>query len=254
MKSAIQIGTRSSRLALIQAEWAQEFLSEKFPELSWNVVPLCSPGDRDKASDLMTAADDFFTRDLDQAVLDGSIDCAVHSAKDLPGNLPAGIDGCWLPGGADPRDVLVCRPQFVGQGCHSFQSLPHNNEASLLPVESSLVKRGRDASSTLNGLFDIVVSNPPYIQSEVCQGLDASVREYEPLLALDGGEDGMDLIRPLAKQAAQVLKPGGHLFVEIGYDQGQKTSCTLRGVGFETVRVVKDYAGPDRIVAGSLRA
>jgi len=106
MKSQITIGTRSSRLALIQAESVRELLSEKLPDLKWKVVPLSSPGDRDKAADLVVAPDDFFTRDLDEALLAGTIDCAVHSAKDLPEVLAEGIDG------ADPRDVLVCRKEI----------------------------------------------------------------------------------------------------------------------------------------------
>jgi len=98
--------------------------------------------------------------------------------------------------------------------------------------------------------FDVVVSNPPYIFSKVWKKLDASVKEFEPQLALDGGEEGMDLIVPLVEQAAKVLKPGGGLFLEIGYDQGQEVSCTLNEAGFTNVRVVKDHAGLDRIVTG----
>lgn len=101
--------------------------------------------------------------------------------------------------------------------------------------------------------FDWVVSNPPYIVSAICRNLDASVRDYEPHLALDGGEDGLDLIRPLVVQAARVLKPGGGLFIEIGYDQGTAVSQCLVAAGFEQVRVIPDYAGLDRIVSGSVK-
>ncbi len=115
MKSQINIGTRSSRLALIQAESAQKLFSEKLPDLNWEVVPLSSPGDRDKAADLVSAPGDFFTRDLDEKLLAGEIDCAVHSAKDLPETLASGIGFFWLPNAADPRDVLVYRHPLVGQ-------------------------------------------------------------------------------------------------------------------------------------------
>lgn len=98
--------------------------------------------------------------------------------------------------------------------------------------------------------FDVVVSNPPYIQSCVCQELDSSVRDYEPLSALDGGTDGLDLIRPLAKQAFRSLKPDGGLFLEIGYDQGEAVSDCLKKAGFSHVNITKDYAGNDRIVSG----
>ncbi len=98
--------------------------------------------------------------------------------------------------------------------------------------------------------LDIVVSNPPYILSDVCKTLDPSVRDFEPKLALDGGADGLDLIRMLVKQAARVLKPGGGLFIEIGYDQGLAVSELLEHHGFKQVEIKKDLAGLDRIVVG----
>jgi release factor glutamine methyltransferase len=98
--------------------------------------------------------------------------------------------------------------------------------------------------------FDIVVSNPPYILSDVCKTLDVSVRDFEPELALDGGKDGLDLIHRLAAQAARVLRPGGRLFIEIGYDQGIAALQCLELYGFKQVIIVKDLSGLDRIVAG----
>ncbi len=100
--------------------------------------------------------------------------------------------------------------------------------------------------------LDIIVSNPPYILSEVCKTLDPSVRDFEPRLALDGGRDGLDLIRILVEQAARVLKPGGGLFLEIGYDQGVAVSQCLEKAGFRNIEIRKDLAGLDRIVSGAL--
>ncbi|NOU36627.1 MAG: peptide chain release factor N(5)-glutamine methyltransferase [Kiritimatiellaceae bacterium] len=101
--------------------------------------------------------------------------------------------------------------------------------------------------------LDIVVSNPPYILSGVCKTLDPSVRDFEPKLALDGGADGLDLVRPLVEQAAWVLKPGGGIFLEIGYDQGLAVALILKDAGFQRVEIKKDYAGLDRIVIGFRR-
>ncbi len=115
-------------------------------------------------------------------------------------------------------------------------------------LENNLLDGLDDAS------FDVVVSNPPYIFSRVWETLAPCVRDHEPQLALDGGEDGMDLIRPLVEQAARVLKPGGSLLLEIGYDQGQEVSCALMEAGFQNVRIIKDYAGLDRIVSGSVQS
>ena len=100
--------------------------------------------------------------------------------------------------------------------------------------------------------LDIVVSNPPYIFSKVWKNLEPCVRDFEPQLALDGGADGLDLIRPLVQQAVRVLKLGGGLFLEIGYDQGPAVSQCLENAGFQHVKVQKDFAGLDRIVSGTL--
>ncbi len=99
--------------------------------------------------------------------------------------------------------------------------------------------------------FDIVVSNPPYIFSNVWKTLDVSVKEYEPQLALDGGEDGMDLITPFVEQAAKVLKPGGGLFLEIGCDQRDAVFQCLEQAGFNNVQVIQDHSGLNRIVYGN---
>jgi len=129
-----------------------------------------------------------------------------------------------------------------------FQSLESDLLGAFMVDEaSSLVAQRQDAASTL---FDIVVSNPPYILSNVCKTLDSSVRDFEPKLALDGGADGLDLIRPLVEQTARVLKPGGGLFLEIGYDQGSAVVEILKTAGFQQVEVKKDLAGLDRIVVG----
>jgi release factor glutamine methyltransferase len=113
-------------------------------------------------------------------------------------------------------------------------------------LENNLLD-GFDADS-----FDVVVSNPPYIFSNVWKNLEPCVRDFEPQLALDGGEQGMDLIIPLVEQAARVLKPGGSLFLEIGYDQGLAVFQCLEKAEFENVRIVKDLARHDRVVEGSI--
>ena len=98
--------------------------------------------------------------------------------------------------------------------------------------------------------FDVVVSNPPYIFSNVWKNLEPCVRDFEPQLALDGGEEGMNLIVPLVEQAAKVLKPGGGLLLEIGYDQGEAGFQCLEKSEFQNIRIIKDHSGHDRIVVG----
>lgn len=98
--------------------------------------------------------------------------------------------------------------------------------------------------------FHIITANPPYIPTRVIAGLEPEVREYEPMQALDGREDGLYYYRKLAAQAPGWLEPGGAFYLEIGYDQGEIVAGLLQENGFEQVRVVKDLAGKDRVVRG----
>lgn len=103
---------------------------------------------------------------------------------------------------------------------------------------------------TETGTFDIITSNPPYIPTAVIATLEPEVREHEPMMALDGTEDGLKFYRQIAKEAGAWLKPGGAIYLEIGYDQGEAVSGLLRDAGFDKVRVVKDLPGKDRVVCG----
>ncbi|MFC1467573.1 peptide chain release factor N(5)-glutamine methyltransferase [Verrucomicrobiota bacterium] len=109
-------------------------------------------------------------------------------------------------------------------------------------------------SSLLDGFdpesMDFVVSNPPYITTDVCGQLDRAVREFEPMSALDGGADGLILIRTLVEQAKSVLVPGGWIMMEMGYDQGPALKELLESQGYEEVQIKKDLAGLDRMALG----
>ena len=95
--------------------------------------------------------------------------------------------------------------------------------------------------------YDIIVSNPPYIETDVLETLE--VKKTEPVLALDGGSDGLDFYRSIVKKAPQSLKKGGMLAFEIGYNQGESVTSLL-SVSFRDVKVYKDYGGNDRVVIG----
>jgi release factor glutamine methyltransferase len=97
---------------------------------------------------------------------------------------------------------------------------------------------------------DVIVSNPPYIPSGEIPTLMPEVSEFEPRQALDGGEDGLDCYRRITSQCGEYLKPGGHIFLEIGCDQGNAVSAMLREAGYEEISVVKDLSGNDRVVKG----
>lgn len=100
--------------------------------------------------------------------------------------------------------------------------------------------------------FDIIVSNPPYIRSDVIPTLMEEVRVHEPMGALDGMEDGLFFYRKITAQSKDFLQSGGKLFYEIGYDQGEAVKNIMEAAGFLDVKVIKDFAGLDRVVYGRL--
>ena len=98
--------------------------------------------------------------------------------------------------------------------------------------------------------FSLLLSNPPYIVSRVIPGLDREVSEYEPKMALDGGEDGLVFYRRIAKEAKVVLLPGARLYLEIGYDQGESVKDIFQKEGYEAVEVFPDLSGNPRVLRG----
>ena len=97
--------------------------------------------------------------------------------------------------------------------------------------------------------YDVIVCNPPYIRTDVIETLDPEVKDHEPRKALDGGKDGLDVYRRIAKESGRHLKPHGILALEIGYDQAVDV-VTLLGEGgdFDGARIIKDLDNKDRVI------
>ena len=125
-----------------------------------------------------------------------------------------------------------------------------NSEA--LGIDATFIKSDMFENIPKDERFEIVVSNPPYIRSDVIGTLMSEVKDYEPLLALDGSEDGLKFYRIIADRAPEYLNNGGMLFLEIGYDQGAEVSALLSAAGFMDVEVIKDLSGLDRVVSGRI--
>lgn len=119
-----------------------------------------------------------------------------------------------------------------------------NLDSNVTLVESDLFEK-------IQGTFDVIVSNPPYIRSSVIPGLMDEVKMYEPMLALDGKEDGLFFYRNIIREAKTHLNPDGMLFFEIGHDQREEVVGCMEEEGYRNVYCVKDLAGLDRVVAGS---
>jgi len=123
--------------------------------------------------------------------------------------------------------------------------------AARLGTESRLDFACADFATLQAGPFDLVVSNPPYIASGVIGTLDPDVADFEPGLALDGGADGLDAYRAIARALPALLARRGLAMFEIGWDQASPVSQILQNQGFAVQRVVKDLAGNDRVIVAS---
>ena len=119
-----------------------------------------------------------------------------------------------------------------------------DNHVSVQFFESDLLEQ-------VPGRFDMIVSNPPYIEDDVILGLEPEVKDNEPMLALSGGKDGLIFYRRLT-ETAKIIKSGRALFVEIGYNQWEAVAELFRANGFSKPTLVRDLAGLDRVVWGVL--
>lgn len=120
--------------------------------------------------------------------------------------------------------------------------------AKKLQIETDFLKS--DLFADVYDTYDMIVSNPPYIRTEVIKGLQEEVKNHDPMLALDGKEDGLYFYRRIVDESRAYLTKGGTLFFEIGHDQAEDVSEIMNAAGFQNVAVKKDLAGLDRVVFG----
>lgn len=171
------------------------------------------------------------------------------------------------------HDGMRILDMCTGSGCILLSLLHYSNDCEGLGVDLSaeaLEVAGRNVLKVLTpekaehahflqsdlfekveGKFEIIVSNPPYIASAEVDRLMPEVRDHEPRMALDGTEDGLYFYCRIIEEAGKHLVSSGMLFFEIGYDQGQAVSELMRTEGYCDVQVVQDYAGLDRVVFGT---
>ena len=122
--------------------------------------------------------------------------------------------------------------------------------ASINDAEIRLIKS--DLFKDIEGSFDVIVSNPPYIPTEEIETLSPEVRDHDPRMALDGGSDGLDIYRRIVSECKRVLKSGGRLYMEMGFDQAGAVGGLMENAGFRDIEVVKDLAEKDRVIFGTL--
>ena len=118
--------------------------------------------------------------------------------------------------------------------------------ATYLGISDRVEWMQSDWLANVEGTFDIVISNPPYIPSLDIHELSATVQSYDPLKALDGGEDGLDAYRHLAEHLPSIIKENTLIILEIGYDQGESVPALFKASGYNIVTLEKDYGGNPR--------
>lgn len=138
----------------------------------------------------------------------------------------------------------------VGVGCDiSKEALAvAENNAKALGLKGTWIQS--DLFENIEGRFEIIVSNPPYIPTGVIATLMEEVRSHEPIMALDGREDGLYFYRKIIDEAGSYLYPGGMLFFEIGCEQAAEVKALMEKAAYQEVTVCKDLAGLDRVVYG----
>lgn len=146
--------------------------------------------------------------------------------------------------------VLKNAPELTGMGSDISKTalLVAKENAKLHEVDAEWVRS--DLFDNITENFDVIMANPPYIPTGEILSLMPEVRDFEPENALDGGADGLDFYRKIAGQVKDYLNPGGYVYMEIGYDQGEAVSELMRNAGFTEVEVIKDLARNDRVVKG----
>lgn len=146
--------------------------------------------------------------------------------------------------------VLKNAPELTGMGSDISKTalLVAKENAKLHEGDAEWVRS--DLFDNITETFDVIMANPPYIPTGEILSLMPEVRDFEPENALDGGADGLDFYRKIAGQVKDYLNPGGYVYMEIGYDQGEAVSELMRNAGFTEVEVIKDLARNDRVVKG----
>lgn len=165
------------------------------------------------------------------------------------------------------------QPHFLdlgtGCGCIAIALLANSPEASAVAVDISAEALATAATNAAANhvenrldlrqgswfaplhageLFDVIVSNPPYVETEIIDELAPEVRDFDPHVALDGGQDGLSAYRAIAADAGKWLKPGGWVMVETGSEQGLEAGALFANAGFEGIEIKKDLAGLDRVL------
>lgn len=224
MKTLLRVGTRGSKLALIQTQDALDRLERLFPEIGFQVVPITTIGDRDLTTDLRQSPDDFFTRDLDEALRTGQVDLAIHSAKDLPDPVPEDLDWFWLPWREDPRDAWILPP---GKSMAELPAAPVVGISSARREAYCRTRLPNAMMKTIRGT----------IQARLEQ-LDAG--DFDAILMAGAALNRLNLESRVTEWVPleALAVPAGQGYLAVTFRMGDPLLTTLRGYFVKAVRFV----------------
>jgi len=164
------------------------------------------------------------------------------------------LDMCTGSGCIAISISLLGEPDIVVASDISDKALEvAKKNAELLKASKVKFVKG-DLFENITGSFDIIVSNPPYIETHIIEKLEPEVRDYIPRLALDGDKDGLKFYKNITKKTIKYLNKNARIFYEIGYNQSEAVADILLENGFGEIKIIKDFSGLDRIVTATFDA
>ena len=236
----LKVGTRGSKLAVVQTQRALDKIRSLFPALSFELIKVDTPGDRDLKSDLKTSAADFFTRDLDDALRKNRVDFVIHSAKDLPDPVPSDLDWFWLPWCEDPRDSWV-----LAEGL-GMDDLPDNPIIGVSSERRDSCALRRFPNAILKPVRGSIISR--------LEQLDNG--DYDAILMAGAALNRLTLANRITEWIGldELCVPPGQGFLAVTFRFGDERMTSLRSYFVKAVRFVGAGVGSaDYCTSGGIK-
>ena len=247
------VGRRAERVPLQHITGTQEFMGLVFEVNEHVLIPrqdteiLVEQALAFIGSGKVPAAENSRTRILDMCTGSGCILLSVMHWAESYRQKALRRAGDTARGG-EKQDIII---EGTGADISSKALAVAEKNARRLGISAGFVES--DLFGAVRGKYGMILSNPPYIRSDEIKDLQEEVRLHDPVIALDGREDGLYYYRRIVRESRSYLEEGGALLFEIGCDQAEAVSGLMSGAGFSEITVKKDLAGLDRVVSGVLK-
>ena len=247
------VGRRAERVPLQHITGTQEFMGLVFEVNEHVLIPrqdteiLVEQALAFIGSGKVPAAENSRTRILDMCTGSGCILLSVMHWAESYRQKALRRAGDTARGG-EKQDIII---EGTGADISPKALAVAEKNARRLGISAGFVES--DLFGAVRGKYGMIVSNPPYIRTDEIKDLQEEVKLHDPVIALDGREDGLYYYRRIVRESRSYLEEGGALLFEIGCDQAEAVSGLMRGAGFSEITVKKDLAGLDRVVSGVLK-